>query len=542
MHRLPAYAAAGALLLAASACSTFQQAASSRESAARRSADDWTRCATLPDGERAVYACRAVVRGNSQSVAAHRALAERLEVLERHREALRAREAVMRLAPEDATAALELAQAQERAGRPDDALRSYERFAELAPEEPRGHELVGWMRLEMGRFEEALDAFTRSTRAGRASANAHYGAALALAALYRRDEAMHSLRAAIDRDPERAEFWGQLAVHALALHRVDEAVDHWTRAASIDPTYFDRRGAERRQFEQARDQVGAATNASTATDETTEESSTSPAPSEASGTSAPSTPSASSAVPRSAAAEDEPSAAKPTPSAASSAVLVPRDRKREVLVGPDASGSGFMISRAGYVVTNKHVVRACRSVQVRVGESTLHPAEIVRVDPDDDLALLRVDATLPAAVELRGEPALRAGVDVVATGYPLSGLLADEVNVTAGIVSALAGMRNDRHVLQMTAPVQPGSSGGPLFDASGRLVGVVVTKLNARVVEEETGDIPQNVNFAVKASVLQDFLDEVGIEYRVGVSSAVRPRADIGDIGRQATVMVQCFR
>jgi hypothetical protein len=201
-----------------------------------------------------------------------------------------------------------------------------------------------------------------------------------------------------------------------------------------------------------------------------------------------------------------------------------------------------MVARNGYVITNKHVVRACRAVQVRVGESALYPAEIVRVDPDDDLALLRVEATLPTAVEFRGTPAVRAGEDVVATGYPLSGLLADEVNVTAGIVSALAGMRNDKHVLQMTAPVQPGSSGGPLFDASGRLVGVVVTKLNARIVAEETGDIPQNVNFAVKATVLQDFLDEAGIEYRIGVSSAVRARADIGDIGRKATVMVQCFR
>jgi len=130
----------------------------------------------------------------------------------------------------------------------------------------------------------------------------------------------------------------------------------------------------------------------------------------------------------------------------------------------------------------------------------------------------------------------------VAVGFPLNGLLADQVNVSTGSVNALAGLYNDLHVLQMSAPVQPGSSGGALFDASGNVVGVVVTKLNAKLVADETGDIPQNVNFAVKAAVARDFLKSQGVAVRLAPSAARRSNADIGDIGRQVTVLVECWK
>jgi S1-C subfamily serine protease len=96
-------------------------------------------------------------------------------------------------------------------------------------------------------------------------------------------------------------------------------------------------------------------------------------------------------------------------------------------------------------------------------------------------------------------------------------------------------------MLQMSAPVQPGSSGGALFDASGNVVGVVVTKLNAKVVAEETGDIPQNVNFAVKASVAREFLRDHGVSFRTAPSSVARSNADVGEIGRQVTILVECW-
>jgi S1-C subfamily serine protease len=120
--------------------------------------------------------------------------------------------------------------------------------------------------------------------------------------------------------------------------------------------------------------------------------------------------------------------------------------------------------------------------------------------------------------------------------------LADQVNVSTGSINALAGMYNDERVLQMSAPVQPGSSGGPLFDASGNVVGVVVTKLNAKVVAEAMGDIPQNVNFALKGAVARSFLEANGVRFEQGAPGPSRSHADIGEIGRRVTVLVECWK
>jgi S1-C subfamily serine protease len=94
---------------------------------------------------------------------------------------------------------------------------------------------------------------------------------------------------------------------------------------------------------------------------------------------------------------------------------------------------------------------------------------------------------------------------LVSLGYPLSGLLSSDANVSVGNVSALAGLRDDSRYLQISAPVQPGNSGGPLLDASGHLVGIVTAKLDAVRLARFTGDIPQNVNFALKTEVARTF-------------------------------------
>jgi S1-C subfamily serine protease len=210
--------------------------------------------------------------------------------------------------------------------------------------------------------------------------------------------------------------------------------------------------------------------------------------------------------------------------------------------GPSSSGTGFVVSRdAGFVLTNKHVVRACGQVRVRVDGGKSRLATVEAIDADDDLALLHVSLPPGPTANFRQDPAVRPGDDVVAVGFPLAGLLADQANVSTGSVNALAGLYNDLHLLQMSTPVQPGSSGGALLDASGNVVGVVVTKLNAKVVAEETGDIPQNVNFAVKASVAREFLREHNVAFHTAPSTTPRSNADVGEIGRQVTILVECW-
>jgi hypothetical protein len=125
-------------------------------------------------------------------------------------------------------------------------------------------------------------------------------------------------------------------------------------------------------------------------------------------------------------------------------------------------------------------------------------------------------------------------------GYPFSGLLASNANLSVGNVSALAGLGDDSRYLQFSAPVQPGSSGGPLLDTSGHLVGIVTAQLDAVRVAKVTGDIPQNVNFAVKAEVAKTFLDSKGVAYRKATSDRQLSPPDVGDIGRPFTVYVSC--
>ena len=210
--------------------------------------------------------------------------------------------------------------------------------------------------------------------------------------------------------------------------------------------------------------------------------------------------------------------------------------------GPSSSGSGVVVDGDGRVLTNRHVVEGCSRLRVRGDAVVPTSADIVALDDAADLALLRASAPLPFAAVFRAGSPLRAGEDVLAVGFPLAGLLADEANVSAGLVNALAGLRNDRRVFQMSAPVQQGSSGGPLLDAGGRVVGLVVTRLNSRVVAEETGDFPQNVNFALKSEVARAFAERAGATITLDSTSLARPRAEVADEGRRVTVMVECWR
>jgi len=136
----------------------------------------------------------------------------------------------------------------------------------------------------------------------------------------------------------------------------------------------------------------------------------------------------------------------------------------------------------------------------------------------------------------------RLGEPIYAYGFPLRSLLASSGNFTAGMVSALIGMRDDSSQLQISAPIQPGNSGGPLLDARGSAVGVIVGKLNAGRVAEITGDIPQNVNFAIKGAVALTFLESHNVTPRLSDTAADLSAADVADIARRSTLRVDCFK
>lgn len=174
----------------------------------------------------------------------------------------------------------------------------------------------------------------------------------------------------------------------------------------------------------------------------------------------------------------------------------------------DSSGSGFVVSRDGWVLTNAHVAGACKTVLV----GSHGPADEILLDEANDLALVHVAGALgePLAFSSRGP---RLGEDVLALGYPLRSILADSLNVTRGNISSLLGLMNDPRYLQISAPIQPGNSGGPLIDLAGRVVGVVTAKLNAVAIADVTGDIPQSINFAIRPEAATQFLEASGVDY-----------------------------
>ena len=139
----------------------------------------------------------------------------------------------------------------------------------------------------------------------------------------------------------------------------------------------------------------------------------------------------------------------------------------------------------------------------------------------------------------RGDPRFGPGRD--AAVFPLAGLLAPEVNVTAGNVSALAGIGGDATMLQHTAAIQPGNSGGPLLDDLGNVVGVVVAKANAVEIARATGDIPENIAFAIKSSIARDFLDAEGINYALAVSGVHEDIANLVVKARPYVALLLCM-
>jgi serine protease Do len=206
--------------------------------------------------------------------------------------------------------------------------------------------------------------------------------------------------------------------------------------------------------------------------------------------------------------------------------------------GGSSSGTGFYVSHQGHVVTNNHVVESCSRITVRVDAARSLPASILARTSEDDLALLKVDHHPGHVGGIR--VGMRLGEPVAVFGFPLTDVLSSSGNFTLGNITALSGIGDDPRFLQVSAPVQKGNSGGPLLDENGNIVGVVTGKLNALKSAASSGDIPQNVNFAVKSTVLSHFLDMNRVGYVTGnLTNALKP-ADLAEKARDMSVQVVC--
>jgi serine protease Do len=227
----------------------------------------------------------------------------------------------------------------------------------------------------------------------------------------------------------------------------------------------------------------------------------------------------------------------PMPAAVAPAAVKPTDPPVVVPPSKSGTGSGFIVA-AGKILTNNHVVDGCTSVSVaNVGGAT-----VLALDVKNDLALIGAPSVSGPPLAMAVEPA-RLGEDVVAMGYPLGSLLGNRLNITQGIVSSTEGLRGDWTNLQIAVPVQPGNSGGPLLDLEGRVRGVVVSKLNPRVLAGGDIMLPEQVNFAIKGEVARGFLKGNGVVLVETTSQGKDGRkstADIAESAKASVVQVVC--
>lgn len=201
-----------------------------------------------------------------------------------------------------------------------------------------------------------------------------------------------------------------------------------------------------------------------------------------------------------------------------------------------STGSGFVVNAAGEVVTNHHVIEGCAVVEVD-GRA----AAVLAAWPEADLAVLAPRPLDGARPHVRlGAGAARLNADVTVAGYPLVHLLGG-LNITRGSVTGLNAMWGESGAMQISAPIQAGNSGGPVFDRAGAVVGVVVATLDPRAVDPDLGLIPQNVNFAVKAEWLTSFLAAHGIAFATAEAAGpALPPEDLADRAAAVTVLVTC--
>jgi hypothetical protein len=203
-----------------------------------------------------------------------------------------------------------------------------------------------------------------------------------------------------------------------------------------------------------------------------------------------------------------------------------------------SSGTGFMVA-PGILVTNAHVVENCGDIQI-IASDGKRAASILDSKSIIDLALLRVYGMPSENPKLRARSSLELGENIMVFGYPLTGALSSSGNFTTGNVSSLKGLNDSAGIIQITAPVQPGNSGGPILDNHGRVVGVVVSKLDAISVAKIIGDIPQNVNFGIALPVLLDFLQENKIEYTSETESSEMTQVEIAKYAQSFTYLITC--
>lgn len=207
------------------------------------------------------------------------------------------------------------------------------------------------------------------------------------------------------------------------------------------------------------------------------------------------------------------------------------------------SGSGFIVTPEGHILTCAHVVENTRAIKVKLGERILD-AVVVRRDAGSDLALLKITSGEPLpALAFSQFRSATLGQDVFTIGFPNPELQGEAAKLTKGSVSSMGGTQDDPRFYQISVPIQPGNSGGPLLDSDGNVVGVVVSRMRDNLVMKLSGSLPQNINYAIKSAYALSLIDsQAALAIKLPApDSGPHPFADVVAFAERAVVQVLVY-
>ncbi len=204
------------------------------------------------------------------------------------------------------------------------------------------------------------------------------------------------------------------------------------------------------------------------------------------------------------------------------------------------SGTGFYVTQ-NTILTNAHVVKDCEMMVVRVARNTTVWGNIVARNENLDLALVETRRTTGPVASFRKSPPIRQGDEIVVLGFPLGDTLGNAYSVTAGYVTALTEMQGRENRLTMSAPIQPGNSGGPVLDRGGLIVGISVA-VAGNSATQNPDVTPQNVNFAILGDIAQDFLIRHRISPRAAPAGKTMSVADVAEFAAGFTRQMLCMK
>ncbi|MEA3475609.1 MAG: tetratricopeptide repeat protein [Candidatus Cloacimonadota bacterium] len=177
------------------------------------------------------------------------------------------------------------------------------------------------------------------------------------------------------------------------------------------------------------------------------------------------------------------------------------------------SGSGFIIHNDGFIVTNYHIIEGMENIDIYFPiKDKQYKAKVFIKDINNDIALLKIDdprftkevTNIPFG--LGNSSDIKVGQEVYTIGFPMGDILGKSAKLSTGVVNSVMGILDDPTLIQISNPIQPGNSGGALFNSNGDVIGIVIASLNAKYFYENTDIIPQNVNFAIKVDYLKNLI------------------------------------